>query len=95
MKDIRDIIWVDVFVDKIWQKHHVKTEEVEEVLNSSPKIRCIERGDVKGEDMYTAMGETENGRYLMVFFILKQNGCALVVSARDMTRRERKLYGKK
>lgn len=62
--DIREIIWVDLFVDKIWTKHHVSTEEVEEALRSSPKVRFIEEGDVKGEDMYAALGRTENGRYL-------------------------------
>lgn len=93
--EINDIIWVDVFVYKIWKKHHVSTDEVEEILDAAPKIRFIERGDVKGENMYTAMGQTKSGRYLIVFFILKQNGRALIVSARDMTRRERKLYEKK
>ncbi|MBM4136033.1 MAG: BrnT family toxin [Nitrospira sp.] len=93
--EIRDIIWIDVFVDKIWRKHHVKTEEVEDVLNSSPKVRFIEEGDVKREDMYAAMGQTRDGRYLIVFFILKQNGSILIVSARDMTKKEKKLYEKK
>ena len=93
--EVRDIIWVDVFVDKIWQKHHVKTEEVEEVLESSPKIRFIEQGDVKGENVYAALGQTKGGRYLIVFFILKENKYALIISARDMSGREKKLYEKK
>lgn len=93
--EIRDIIWIDVFVDKLWIKHHVSTEEVEEVLQSSPKVRFIEEGDVNGEDMYAAMGRTENGRYLIIFFISKKKGNVLVVSAREMTKKERKLYEKK
>ena len=93
--DIKDIIWIAVFVDKLWEKHQVTTEEVEDVLTSAPKVRFIEDGDVKGENMYAAMGQTKSGRYLIVFFILKQNGNALIVSARDMTRKERKLYEKK
>ena len=93
--EVRDIIWVDAFVDKIWQKHHVKTEEVEEVLESSPKVRFIEQGDVKGEDVYAAQGRTKSGRYLIVFFILKENKYALIISARDMSGREKKLYEKK
>ena len=93
--EVRDIIWVDAFVDKIWQKHHVKTEEVEEVLESSPKIRFIEQGDVKGENVYAAMGQTKGGRYLIVFFILKGNKNAFIISARDMSGREKKLYEKK
>ena len=93
--EIRNIIWIDVFVDKIWEKHHVKTDEVEDVFDSSPKVRFIKDGDVKGENMYAAMGQTRGGRYLIVFFILKQNGSALIVSARDMSRKERRFYEKK
>lgn len=93
--EIRDIIWIDLFVDKIWNKHHVGIDEVEEVFKSSPKIRFIGEGDVEGEDMYAAMGQTRNGRYLIVFFVLKKNGSALVVSARELTKKERRLYEKK
>jgi uncharacterized DUF497 family protein len=51
-------------------------------------------GDVEGEDLYAAFGRTQVGRYLTVFFIYKTTREALVVSARDMTRKERKTYGK-
>ena len=71
--EIQDIIWLDVFIEKIWKKHHVTTREVEEVLDASPMIRYIEKGDVKGEDVYAAMGQTENGRYITIFFIRKAN----------------------
>jgi len=54
--EIQDIIWLDVFAEKLWRKHQVLTEDVEEALYSSPKIRFIEKGDVKGEDVYAAMG---------------------------------------
>lgn len=49
--EIQDIIWLDVFVEKIWRKHRVLTEEVEEALYESPEIRFIEKGDVKGENV--------------------------------------------
>lgn len=93
--EIRNILWIDVFVDKIWKKHHVSADEVENVLRTFPKVRFIEEGNVTGEDMYAAMGKTENGRYLIVFFLLKETGDALIVSARDMTKGERKRYEKK
>ena len=93
--EVHDIIWLDVFVEKLWRKHRVRTEEVEEVLYSSPKIRFIEKGDVKGEDVYAAMGRSRAGRYLITFFIRKTDDCALVISGRDMTRTERKYYEKK
>jgi len=73
----------------------VRTEEVEEVLYGSPKIRIIEKGEVKGEDVYAAMGRSKAGRYLIAFFIRKADNSALIISARDMTKRERKYFEKK
>lgn len=93
--EIQDIIWIDVFIEKIWKKHHVTIKEVEEVLDASPMIRYIEKGDVKGEDVYAAMEQTENGRYVTVFFIRKANNHALIISARDMSRKERNYYEKR
>ena len=55
----------------------------------------VEKGDVKGEDIYAAMGRTRAGRYLITFFIRKKDNSALVISARDMTGKERRYYGKK
>ena len=64
------------------------------MLFSHPHIRRVEKGQIQGEDLYAAYGQTEVGRYLIVFFVLKHNTSALPISARDMTRSERKYYGK-
>lgn len=93
--DVREIIWLDIFVEKIWRKHHVRVDEVEEVLHRRPRVRQVARGDVAGEDVYSAMGQTAAGRYLIVFFILKASARALVLSARDMKPKERRRYAKK
>ena len=53
------------------------------------------KGNRSGEDVYSAMGQTDAGRYLIIFFILKPYHRALVVSARDMDRKERREYGRK
>lgn len=37
-------------------------------------------------------GQTDAGRYLIVFFIYKSPGSALVLSARDMDSKERRRY---
>ena len=40
-----------------------------------------------------ALGQLESsGRYLVVFYIKKANNKALIISARDMDEKERKLY---
>ena len=69
--------------------------EVEEVLTGKPRIFKKELGKVEGEDLYNALGRTENGRYLSVFFIKKLGNRALIITARDMDRNERRRYEKK
>ena len=88
--EINDIIWLDDVVDKIETKHGVETWEVEEVLLGDAEFRRQARGTRRGEDLYYALGQTEAGRWLFVLFIRKRGQRALVVTARDMTGREKK-----
>jgi len=92
---ITGFIWLDEIVVKLAGKHHVETYEVEELFGGRPKFRFGEKGHRDGEDVYSALGQTQAGRYLVVFFILKVDGRALPVSARDMAPGERRLYGRK
>lgn len=92
---LRGIIWLREIVDKLASKHHVDTREVEEVLDGQPKIRFLEKGTHKDEDVYLALGKSRAGRYLTVLFIFKKTREALILSARDMAAKERKLYAKK
>ena len=86
------IIWLPEIEDKLYYKHHVLIEEVEEILFDKPHIRFVEKGHRQGEDLYAAYGQTADGRWLIIFFVLKERGTALVISARDMDRKERRLY---
>jgi uncharacterized DUF497 family protein len=89
---IRKIIWKEAIVEKIERKHHVALSEVEEILHGKKKVRRVEKGNVKGEDVYLALGQTRTGRHLSVFFILKKDGSALPISAREMDAKERRKY---
>jgi uncharacterized DUF497 family protein len=92
---IEAIIWLDAIIEKLAVKHRVDPDEVEEVLRGRPKFRFVEKGDRKGEDVYLALGRTDAGRYLAVLLIYKPSAQALVLSARDMADKERKLYARK
>ncbi|WP_164468332.1 BrnT family toxin [Candidatus Magnetobacterium casense] len=83
---------MDEVIDKLLRKHNVRTNEVAEVLLNKPHFRFVEKGYRISESVYSAMGQTSDGRYLIVFFIYKKGGSVLVVSARDMTSSERKRY---
>ena len=92
---IKGFIWYRKIIDKILWKHHVKREEVEEVFANKPKFTFIEKGKVKNENLYSARGQTDAGRYLVVLFIYKKTKEALIITARDMDAKERRNYGKK
>jgi uncharacterized DUF497 family protein len=92
---IDDLIWMPGIVEKLAAVHEVTQDEVEEIFRNRPRFRFIESGYVQGEDVYSAEGRTDVGRYVVVFFIYKLTHQALIISARAMTRRERKRYGRK
>lgn len=92
---VNGVIWLRNTVDKLAWKHAVTTDEVEEIFNHAPRFRFIEAGDVESEDLYAALGQTEAGRYLIVYFVHKATSEALIVSAREMTSKEKRAYGKR
>lgn len=92
---ITGFVWLERYVEKLAWKHDATPEEVEAVFASTPRYRLVEKGHVAGENMYAALGRTEEGRYLIVFFIHKLDGRALIISARDMDDSEKRLYGRK
>ena len=92
---IEGIVWLNQIVDKLAFKHQVETYEVEEVLSEKPKFRFVEKGERKDENVYMALGQTVGGRYLTVLFIYKLTKEALILSARDMAHKERKMYDRK
>lgn len=70
--EITDLIWLDEIVDKIESKHRVTQAEVEEFFYRRPKIKRMLKGRFRGEHVYRALGQTQVGRYLTVFFIHKR-----------------------
>ncbi len=92
---IQGFVWIDSIIYKLASKHAVSSEEVEEIFRNKPWLKKGPLGHRPGENGYYALGKTFSGRCLFVFFILKKNKKALVITARDMTKSERKLYEKR
>lgn len=92
---IDDFVWLPSVVDKLEDKHGITQDEVEEVFFDDPRFRFVEKGRVEGEHMYLALGQTDAGRYLVVYFIFKPAHRALIISARDMNKSERRQYARK
>lgn len=92
---ITGLVWPAGIIEKLLLKHHVQQFEVREILEGRPRFLFVEAGHRTGEDLYSALGQTEVGRYLIVFFIYTEEQEALILSARDMNASERKRYGRK
>lgn len=88
------LIWLEEVVEKLEVKHRASPEEVEQVFVNGPRIRRMNKGHYRGEDVYRALGQTDAGRYLAVFFIHKRTNEALILSARDMDNKERRSYAR-
>lgn len=71
-------------------RHNIQDYEAEEVLVSKKTIVSKSKNNI-----HIAFGVSENGRYLFVVFIRKWCGTIRVITARDMTEREKHNYKKK
>ena len=93
---IESIVCPEYIEEKLQVKHGVTRHEVEQVLHNFPRFRFVEKGHTVGENVYVAFGQTFAGRYLSVFFIYKPDArIAVIISSRDMSKKERKAYGHK
>lgn len=90
------IVCPEAIEEKLAVKHQVTVREARGVLLGKPRIRFAEKGQTEGDDVYAAFGQTFGGRYLAVFFVYKPSTTtAIIISARDMSAKERRTYGRK
>lgn len=76
-------------------KHDVSQAEAEQVFFNEPLLVMDDVKHNQIEPRLHAMGKTESGRLLHVTFMLKNRGTQIrVISARDMSRKEREYYAK-
>ncbi len=87
---IQNISWDHETVEHI-ANHGVSPEEVEQVLFNDYNIPVIMRGK---ENKYLTYGETDSGRSLFVVWVSKYRKTR-IVTARDMTRKEKQFYRKR
>lgn len=91
LADCAGFEWDEHNTDKNWRKHRVSPEECEEVFFNRP---LVVRGDTeqsKREPRYYSLGQTDSGRLLFVVFTVRGH-LVRVISARDMSRKERAVY---
>ncbi len=78
--------WDTKNIHHLLYRHNVTREEAEQVFIGDPYFR---KG--KDETRY-AYGQTDSGRYLFLVYRYLGKGVVRVITARDMTEGERRLY---
>ena len=79
-------------LEKNWLSHQVSPAECEQVFFNRPLIAADDLRRSTHERRYYALGQTDGSRPLFVVFTLPGT-LVRVISARDMNRNERKVYG--
>jgi uncharacterized DUF497 family protein len=85
--------WDDGNSRKCADKHDVSQAEAEGVFFNDPLIVVEDSKHNETEPRFNALGRTAQNRLLHITFTLRQNGTLIrVISARDMHRKEKKVY---
>ena len=83
--------WDDGNAEKNWTLHGVSRGEAEEVFFNRPILVAPDAKHSQKEKRYAALGKTNGGRGLTIVFTIR-GSLVRVISARDMSRRERRIY---
>lgn len=90
LRDIESFDWDKANIKKNEIKHNVFYKECEQVFFDKP-IYFKDEKHSKIEDRFYAIGETKKSRLLIIIFT-KRNGKVRVISARNQSKKEKKLY---
>ena len=83
--------WDEGNLLKNWQKHRVTAVECEQVFFNQPVLAVPDEQHSDTEARFYILGQTDSVRKLFVVFTTRGN-LIQVISARDMNRKERKIY---
>ena len=92
LSNVKEFDWDKGNIDKNEAKHNVKWYECEQIFFNKPLLLLEVPGHSKVEKRYFGFGRTDLGRLLTVVFTVRNNKVR-VISARPMSRKERRRYG--
>ena len=78
--------------DKNWRNHQVRQAEAEQVLLNRPVVFAADLKHSGAEARFFTLGRTDSGRHLAIVFSARGRRVR-VISARPMSRAERRAYG--
>ena len=87
----RGFQWDEGNTEKNWVKHHVSQGEIEHVFFNRPLVVVVGEQRTETTPRYYALGQTDASRLLFIVFTIRAD-LIRVISARPMSRRERRVY---
>ena len=84
-------VWDENNYSKNWHKHDVSPSVCEQVFFNIPLVISDDLEHSSTEKRYYALGRSDEKRFLFIVFTVRNNKIR-VISARDMSRKERKEY---
>jgi len=79
--------------EKNWLSHQVTKSECEQIFFNQPLIIGNDEKHSIIETRYYTLGQTDTGRALFIVCTIREN-LIRVISARDMSKKEREVYDK-
>jgi len=83
--------WDDANAAKIWSTHEVSPMECEQAFFNLPLVAANDERHSDAEARYYVLGQSDAGRRLFVVVTVRDD-LLRVISARPMSRKERKVY---
>ena len=83
--------WDEGNLLKNWEKHGVSASECEQIFFNNPLIAGLDEKHSGKESRHYALGITDAKRRLFIAFTVR-NRLIRIISARDMSRKERKVF---
>lgn len=83
--------WDDGNRQKNRDKHQVSASECEEIFFNLPLLLQDDSGHSQSEPRFYVLGQTNAARLLFIAFTVRKDKIR-VISARDMSRKEREIY---
>jgi len=91
LPEFKGFDWDQGNVNKNWESHRMSPHEAEQIFFNRPLIVADDVKHSGAERRYFVLGQTDDDRPLFIAFTLRGD-LIRVILARDMSRRERKVY---
>lgn len=90
--DLEGFEWDAGNTDKNWLRHEVRQAEAEQALLNTPLVVATDLKHSAAEPRFLALGQTDARRLLAVVLTIRGRRVR-VISARTMSKGERRVYG--